>query len=32
MKGGVLQQFGTPDDIYNRPANTSWPTSSARRR
>jgi multiple sugar transport system ATP-binding protein len=22
MKGGVLQQLGTPDDIYNRPANT----------
>ena len=21
MKGGVLQQIGTPDDIYNRPAN-----------
>ena len=22
MKGGVLQQLGTPDEIYNRPANT----------
>ena len=22
MKGGVVQQLGTPDDIYNRPANT----------
>jgi multiple sugar transport system ATP-binding protein len=22
MKDGVLQQLGTPDDIYNRPANT----------
>jgi multiple sugar transport system ATP-binding protein len=22
MKGGVLQQLGTPNDIYNRPANT----------
>lgn len=22
MKGGVLQQLGTPDDIYNRPVNT----------
>jgi multiple sugar transport system ATP-binding protein len=22
MKGGVLQQLGTPDDIYNHPANT----------
>jgi multiple sugar transport system ATP-binding protein len=22
MKGGVLQQLGTPDDIYRRPANT----------
>ena len=22
MKGGVLQQLGTPDDIYSRPANT----------
>ena len=22
MKDGILQQFGTPDDIYRRPANT----------
>ena len=22
MKGGILQQLGTPDEIYNRPANT----------
>jgi multiple sugar transport system ATP-binding protein len=22
MKDGVLQQIGTPDEIYNRPANT----------
>ena len=30
MSHGVLQQYATPDELYNRPANRSWPTSSAR--
>ena len=29
MKGGVVQQLGTPDEIYNRPANCYVPRSSA---
>jgi multiple sugar transport system ATP-binding protein len=32
MRDGVLQQVGTPDDLYNRPATCSSPASSAHRR
>ena len=32
MKGGLIEQLGSPDEIYSRPATRSWPSSSARRR
>ena len=33
MRLGVLQQIGTPEELYTQPARTcSWPASSARRR
>jgi ABC-type sugar transport system ATPase subunit len=32
MKEGVLQQIGTPENIYNRPANAFVAGLSARRR
>ena len=32
MSRARIQQIGSPQDIYERPANCSWPASSARRR
>jgi sn-glycerol 3-phosphate transport system ATP-binding protein len=32
MNAGRMEQFGTPEEVYNRPATCSWPASSARRR
>jgi multiple sugar transport system ATP-binding protein len=32
MKGGVVQQVGSPTDIYDIPPTPSWPASSATRR
>ena len=32
MRAGVIQQVGTPEELYERPRNCSWPASSARRR
>jgi ABC-type Fe3+/spermidine/putrescine transport system ATPase subunit len=29
MKDGILQQFGTPDDIYGCPPTLMWPDSLA---
>ena len=31
MNGGRIEQLGTPEDLYDRPATRSWPTSSGRR-
>ena len=32
LRDGLLQQLGTPDQVYDRPVNASWPASSARLR
>jgi multiple sugar transport system ATP-binding protein len=32
MKDGRIEQTGSPLELYDRPANPSWPVSSARRR
>ena len=31
MSDGILQQVGTPKEIYEHPATRSWPPSSGRR-
>ena len=32
MRGGVVQQVGSPQELYDHPATSSWPASSAARR